>query len=161
MSTWLGRTSPAPPAFWREAQAAAQHPEASPAAGRRAHSAAREWGRFTRNFVVQGTAAEWSLIWLAEIRHRLAQLPEVFGAAEASGPFAREPHLAAVGVTGDREVDVRRRLQAQHDVGPVTLHGSQQSLVGAQAGRNAMPGRREGGIKQGQALRMVIHQHHA
>ncbi len=55
---------------------------------------AREWGRFTRNFIVQGTAAEWSLIWLAEIRHRLAQLPEVFGAAEASGPFAREPHLA-------------------------------------------------------------------
>jgi DNA polymerase-1 len=44
--------------------------------------------------VVQGTAAEWSLIWLAEIRHRLRQFPEVFTAAEASGAFARVPHLA-------------------------------------------------------------------
>ena len=28
--------------------------------------AARSRGRFTRNFVVQGTAAEWACCWLAE-----------------------------------------------------------------------------------------------
>lgn len=39
---------------------------------RRADTAARARGRFTRNFVVQATAAEWALCWLAEIRRRLA-----------------------------------------------------------------------------------------
>ncbi|MDN5726864.1 MAG: hypothetical protein L0G99_13185, partial [Propionibacteriales bacterium] len=39
---------------------------------RRAGSAAREWGRFTRNFVVQGTAAEWALCWLGHLRRLLA-----------------------------------------------------------------------------------------
>ena len=32
----------------------------------------RDWGRFTRNFVVQGTAAEWALCWMASLRRRLA-----------------------------------------------------------------------------------------
>src|SRR5690606_5797589 len=50
--------------------------------------------RFTRNFVVQGTAAEWSLIWLAELRHRLRQLPATATKAAASGPFAAHAHLA-------------------------------------------------------------------
>ena len=31
----------------------------------------RSQGRFTRNFVVQGTAAEWALCWMGEIRRRL------------------------------------------------------------------------------------------
>jgi hypothetical protein len=44
--------------------------------------------------VVQGTAAEWALIWLAEIRHRLRGLPEAATPATASGPFARNAHLA-------------------------------------------------------------------
>ena len=54
-------------------------------------------GRFTRNFVVQGTAAEWALAWLAETRTRLAELPAVGAdnAADRSGPvFDRRPHLA-------------------------------------------------------------------
>lgn len=55
---------------------------------------ARDWGRFTLNFVVQGTAAEWSLIWLAEIRHRLRQLPEAEVEAPSSGPFRAHAHLA-------------------------------------------------------------------
>ncbi|MFJ6547773.1 bifunctional 3'-5' exonuclease/DNA polymerase [Microbacterium sp. NPDC091676] len=94
VSTWLGRSSPRPSTEWMRLQADATGADADAAVVSLARRRAREWGRFTRNFVVQGTAAEWSLIWLAEIRHRLAQLPEVFGAAEASGPFAREPHLA-------------------------------------------------------------------
>ena len=94
VSTWLGRSSPRPSAEWMRLQADATAAEADRAVIALARRRARDWGRFTRNFVVQGTAAEWSLIWLAEIRHRLQQLPPVFGAAEASGPFAREPHLA-------------------------------------------------------------------
>lgn len=94
VSTWLGRSSPRPSAEWMRLQSDATSADADPAVVALARRRARDWGRFTRNFVVQGTAAEWSLIWLAEIRHRLQQLPQVFGAAEASGPFAREPHLA-------------------------------------------------------------------
>ena len=37
----------------------------------RARNRARAWGRFTRNFVVQGSAAEWALCWMASIRRRL------------------------------------------------------------------------------------------
>jgi DNA polymerase-1 len=65
--TWLGRTSPP---------------------GRRdaPEQQARAWGRFTRNFIVQGTAAEWALCWLGGIRGRLA--------AEFEGPFPEAvPHL--------------------------------------------------------------------
>ncbi|MFN4000922.1 bifunctional 3'-5' exonuclease/DNA polymerase [Microcella sp.] len=71
VSTRLGRTSPAPSAAWREHQGAASSEGADEAAGRAARSAARSWGRFTRNFVVQGTAAEWALAWMAGVRRRL------------------------------------------------------------------------------------------
>lgn len=94
VSTWLGRSSPRPSTEWMRLQSEATGADADPAVVALARRRARDWGRFTRNFVVQGTAAEWSLIWLAEIRHRLQQIPEVFVAAEASGPFARSPHLA-------------------------------------------------------------------
>ncbi|WP_309491566.1 bifunctional 3'-5' exonuclease/DNA polymerase [Microbacterium sp. Se5.02b] len=94
VSTWLGRSSPRPSVEWMRLQSDATGADADPAVVALARRRARDWGRFTRNFVVQGTAAEWSLIWLAEIRHRLQQLPEVFGEAPASGPFARVPHLA-------------------------------------------------------------------
>ena len=46
---------------------------------------------------MQGTAAEWALAWLADLRGRLAALPPVpvERAAPRSGPaFARQPHLA-------------------------------------------------------------------
>lgn len=89
VSTWLGRSSPRPSAEWMRLQSEATGADADPAVVALARRRARDWGRFTRNFVVQGTAAEWSLIWLAEIRHRLQQIPEVFAEAAASGPFAR------------------------------------------------------------------------
>lgn len=94
VSTWLGRSSPRPADEWMRLQAEATSADADPAVVALARRRARDWGRFTRNFVVQGTAAEWSLIWLAEIRHRLAQFPETFAEATASGPFAGTPHLA-------------------------------------------------------------------
>lgn len=94
VSTWLGRSSPRPSAEWADLQARATGADADPAEVALARRRARDWGRFTRNFIVQGTAAEWSLIWLAEIRHRLQRAPESAVPAAASGPFARQPHLA-------------------------------------------------------------------
>jgi DNA polymerase-1 len=94
VSTWLGRSSPRPSEDWSRMQAHATDADADPAEVAMARRRARDWGRFTRNFVVQGTAAEWSLIWLAEIRHRLRQFPESEVPAPASGAFSRHPHLA-------------------------------------------------------------------
>ncbi|MFE5671520.1 bifunctional 3'-5' exonuclease/DNA polymerase [Agromyces sp. NPDC056523] len=97
VTTLLGRSSPLPPARWHELQARATQPDATEVDERRARTAAREWGRFTRNFVVQGTAAEWALCWLAGVRNRLVGLgerPDGSPAAPASGPaFERAPHL--------------------------------------------------------------------
>nr|WP_157246592.1 bifunctional 3'-5' exonuclease/DNA polymerase [Nonomuraea typhae] len=60
--SWLGRTSPPPSPRWREL-----------VAGPDGHRAARDRGRFTRNFVVQATAAEWALALLAVLRGRLPE----------------------------------------------------------------------------------------
>lgn len=95
--TWLGRTSPPAGEAWRVLQSRASDDAASGIDETRARRSARDRGRFTRNFVVQGTAAEWALAWLADLRTRLAALPPVDAthAAPASGPaFARTPHLA-------------------------------------------------------------------
>ncbi len=64
----LGRTSPPPTDAWRE-RTTATGDEATDRAGRQA---ARDWGRFTRNFVVQASAADWALAVLATLRRRLA-----------------------------------------------------------------------------------------
>jgi DNA polymerase I len=79
VSTRLGRSSSVAGATWRAAQSAASDADASPNDERRARSQARERGRFSRNFVVQGTAAEWALCWLAELRRRLLPLAAVTG----------------------------------------------------------------------------------
>ncbi|WP_367404541.1 bifunctional 3'-5' exonuclease/DNA polymerase [Kocuria marina] len=65
--TYLGRWSPVPGAEWFEVQRAT----ATQAGERRATQAARGHGRFSRNFVVQGSAAEWALAWLGHIRQGL------------------------------------------------------------------------------------------
>ena len=98
VTTLLGRSSPLPSPEWRSVQARASQPEATNADERRARSTARDWGRFTRNFVVQGTAAEWSLCWMAGVRRRLdqigAKVSDAAPTAVASGAvFARVPHL--------------------------------------------------------------------
>ena len=46
----------------------------------------RAYGRFTRNFVVQGTGAEWALCWIADLRNRLWRLG-------GTGPLVARPHL--------------------------------------------------------------------
>ncbi|HXH33676.1 MAG TPA: bifunctional 3'-5' exonuclease/DNA polymerase [Plantibacter sp.] len=83
VTTRLGRSSPLPGADWREVQSAASMEGANAAATQRARMEARSWGRFTRNFVVQGTAAEWALCWMAGLRTRLQAL-----AARESGTGA-------------------------------------------------------------------------
>lgn len=96
VSTWLGRTSPPPGEGWQRLQRAANRFDATGADEQRARRAAGDQGRFTRNFVVQGTAAEWALAWLADLRLRLARLPEIEDTSEAaaSGPvFSRRAHL--------------------------------------------------------------------
>lgn len=100
VTTWLGRSSQAPGEGWREAQRRASQPGATAAEESRARSRARDWGRFTRNFVVQGSAAEWALCWMGELRKGLLALEKRENAAApaqratASGPvFAGIPHL--------------------------------------------------------------------
>lgn len=82
--SWLGRTCPPPSAGWHDPDTGGGGPgpdstdapdgagaagpgTAHPSAGGHA-SAARSRGRFTRNFVIQATAAEWALTLLALLR---------------------------------------------------------------------------------------------
>jgi DNA polymerase-1 len=69
----LGRTCPPPSAAWRELTSESADPdtERDPGAG----AAARARGRFTRNFVVQASAADWALVMLAALRTLLAAAP--------------------------------------------------------------------------------------
>ncbi len=69
VTTRLGRSSPPPSENWFRSQQSATAEEQ-----RRAESIARSRGRFTRNFVVQGSAADWAACWLAELRRRLRAL---------------------------------------------------------------------------------------
>lgn len=74
VTTRLGRSSPRPGASWRESQSEAYGEAATDADASRARGQARGWGRFTRNFVVQGSAAEWALCWMANLRRSLHEL---------------------------------------------------------------------------------------
>ena len=74
VTTRLGRSSPRPGASWQQAQSEAYGETATDADASRARGQARSWGRFTRNFVVQGTAAEWALCWMATLRGSLREL---------------------------------------------------------------------------------------
>ncbi|HEV7980899.1 bifunctional 3'-5' exonuclease/DNA polymerase [Amycolatopsis sp.] len=62
----LGRTSPAPSEAWRNLTGAASDDSEG-----KARRASRNWGRFTRNFVVQASAADFTAVLLATLRQRL------------------------------------------------------------------------------------------
>ncbi len=83
----LGRTCPPPSAAWRSVATDTGDPDSDgdPRASR-ASRASRARGRFTRNFVVQASAADWALVLLASLRGRLAEL-------NPGGPLAAGPHL--------------------------------------------------------------------
>ncbi|GGV19918.1 bifunctional 3'-5' exonuclease/DNA polymerase [Streptomyces spectabilis] len=83
--TWLGRTSPPAAGSGEDAlgeaglpQEDAAEPEDAPREDAftpgYASTNARARGRFTRNFVVQGSAAEWALLMLAALRRATAHL---------------------------------------------------------------------------------------
>ena len=78
--TLLGRGSP------RLGDAWDRDPDDPPADPDRQARLRRAYGRFTRNFVVQGTGAEWALCWIADLRNRLWRLRE-------TGPLVTRPHL--------------------------------------------------------------------
>jgi DNA polymerase family A len=63
----LGRTSPRPGEQRLELMERTDEQSLQ-----KSRQAAREWGRFTRNFVVQGSAADWALVLLVTLRRRLA-----------------------------------------------------------------------------------------
>ncbi|MBG0738163.1 bifunctional 3'-5' exonuclease/DNA polymerase [Paeniglutamicibacter antarcticus] len=90
----LGRSCPAPSDQWLATQRSSTAEEQ-----RRAESAARSRGRFTRNFVVQGSAADWAACWLAEVRRRLGALtaelavPSAAGTADATPAHRKGPEL--------------------------------------------------------------------
>jgi DNA polymerase I len=78
----LGRTCPPPSAAWRGLTAVADDPvEGEDKAGRML----RARGRFTRNFVVQASAADWATVLLAGLRRRLAALAGPPGSAGSAG----------------------------------------------------------------------------
>lgn len=78
VSTWLGRSSPPGAGLGYDETA-------SEAQKRHTQQRAAAWGRFTRNFVVQGTAAEWALCWMGSLRRRLWGM--------GSGSLVQKPHL--------------------------------------------------------------------
>ncbi len=82
----LGRSCPPPSDQWLATQRSSTAEEQ-----RRAESAARSRGRFTRNFVVQGSAADWAACWLAEVRRRLGTLAAERTATAAAGPADGTP----------------------------------------------------------------------
>ncbi|WP_069171919.1 bifunctional 3'-5' exonuclease/DNA polymerase [Streptomyces griseus] len=79
--TWLGRTSPPAAGAGEDGEAGIPQAGAGPPPGEGsgaygftpgyASTDARARGRFTRNFVVQGSAADWALLLLAALRRTL------------------------------------------------------------------------------------------
>jgi DNA polymerase-1 len=78
--TLLGRGSP------ELGEAFERHPDDPPPDPDGQARLRRSYGRFTRNFIVQGTGAEWALCWIADLRNRLWRL-------SGDGPLVSRPHL--------------------------------------------------------------------
>ncbi|HEY2075038.1 MAG TPA: bifunctional 3'-5' exonuclease/DNA polymerase [Streptosporangiaceae bacterium] len=113
----LGRTCPPPSAAWRTLTSEAADPQdrRDPAAG----AAARARGRFTRNFVVQASAADWALVLLALLRTQLEAIGPT-GAADGAPP-------AGAGLTAGRP----QLVFFQHDEVVVHCPASQAGEVAA------------------------------
>jgi len=69
----LGRACPPPGTYW-EAVRIGRQQDATAAERKRADRLAGDRGRFTRNFVVQASAADWAAVWLAGLRTSLADV---------------------------------------------------------------------------------------
>ena len=95
----LGRACPPPSAEWRGLTASPDEPGAD---DQRARRSLRARGRFTRNFVVQASAADWALVLLAGLRRRLA----------AMGSAGTRPVHCGAGRTGPGVLPARRGHRA-------------------------------------------------
>jgi DNA polymerase-1 len=84
--TLLGRGSPVPAGGWAQRPTGPGEAAEGEEGRDQRDRARRAWGRFTRNFVVQGTGAEWALCWLADLRNRLWRLG-------GAGRVDQRPHL--------------------------------------------------------------------
>ncbi len=71
----LGRACPPPSDGWRQVVEIGSQQDATDAERRRADRYARDRGRFTRNFVIQGSAADWASVWLSGLRRDLQAVP--------------------------------------------------------------------------------------
>jgi DNA polymerase-1 len=115
----LGRTCPPPSQAWRGLTAEPDDPDSTePTAGR----SVRARGRFTRNFVVQASAADWAVVFLAELRRRLA-LSSIQNAdpVQPASPSGCLPGAGAAAAGGDRQP---RLVFFQHD--EVIVHCPQE-----------------------------------
>ncbi|MFS8520080.1 MAG: bifunctional 3'-5' exonuclease/DNA polymerase [Micromonosporaceae bacterium] len=70
--SWLGRTCPPATTTWQDPESGEPGERSWTDPASRPDAAARSRGRFTRNFVIQATAAEWALTLLALLRTALA-----------------------------------------------------------------------------------------
>jgi DNA polymerase family A len=126
----LGLACPPPSAEWRGLTAAPDDPGA---ADQRARRSLRARGRFTRNFVVQASAADWALVLLAGLRRRLAALD---GAGPASAgpasPVSCGAAPAGPGPAGpDRPLNGPGLVFFQHD--EVIVHCPEAMAAGVVA----------------------------
>jgi DNA polymerase family A len=87
----LGRTCPPPSESWLAMTSDSGDPdqERDPGAGR----ASRARGRFTRNFVVQASAADWALVLIAALRGELAVLGRSARVDAGESWPGQQPHL--------------------------------------------------------------------
>jgi DNA polymerase family A len=132
----LGRTCPPPSSYWRGLTAEPDDPAAEE---QRAGRSVRARGRFTRNFVVQASAADWAVVFLAGLRRRLGfhTMPNENGgpAADPGAPPGAQP--AATGGDGPP-----RLVFFQHD--EVIVHcpaGAAEDVVAAVGEAAAEAGR--------------------
>ncbi len=93
----LGRSCPPPSAEWRGLTASPDEPDAD---DQRARRSLRARGRFTRNFVVQASAADWALVLLAGLRRRLAVIAGSAGVARVPGLVGSAGPAGSAGPTG-------------------------------------------------------------
>jgi DNA polymerase-1 len=131
----LGRTCPPPSSDWRGLTAEPDDPAAEE---QHAGRSVRARGRFTRNFVVQASAADWAVVFLAGLRRRLG-----FSMHNESGvPTARTGAPPGAGPAAAGGDDQPRLVFFQHD--EVIVHcpaGAANDVVAAVGEAAAEAGR--------------------
>jgi DNA polymerase family A len=114
----LGRTCPPASPRWRELTADGADPAA--------RAALRSRGRFTRNFVVQASAADWALVLLAALRRRLAALPPAAGRTGPGHLVFFQHDEVVVHCAADQAAAVAEQISAAGDEAARLVFGPTQ-----------------------------------